>query len=278
MEESMTLEGKFSLVVGGARGLGRATALTFGREGSNVVLADILADRVVETAKEVEAAGVKALGVGCDVSDEDQVAALVKRCIDEFGQIDVMVNTVAWIDTPDFIVNLSREMFEKTLLYDLTTHFLVAKHVVRAMLPRQSGRIINISSAAGLRGSSMRVAYCVAKAGVIMLSETLDAEYGDKGIIVNALCPTGIAGERLDALMQLYTEQRAKNGIQQPQVQQGPAANSSRAIPGTMEPSELAEYILFLADEAPAEVKGRGLTMQEVHMMMEAAGVAPQRA
>lgn len=268
----MKLENQVALVVGGARGLGRATALAFAREGANVILADILADRVEETAREVQDLGVQAFGVPCDVSDEDQVEAMVTRGVETFGQIDILVNTVAWIDTPDLIVNLSREMFEKTLLYDLTSHFLVAKHVVRAMLPRQSGRIINISSMAGKRGSSMRVAYCVAKAGVIMLSETLDAEYADQGIVANALCPGGITGERLDALMQLYAQQRAKNGQEEPRRPR--PANADGRVPGILEPAELAEYILFLASPDAPRVGGQGLSLQDVEKMRAAAEVS----
>lgn len=267
------MNGKVALVVGGARGLGRATALAFAREGASLALVDILADRVAETAEEIKATGAAALGLGIDVSDEDQVEAMVQRCLDEYGQIDVMVNTVAWIDTPEMIINLSREMFEKTLLYDLTTHFLVAKHVTRAMLKRNSGRIINISSAAGFKGSPMRVAYCVAKAGVMMLSETLDAEYGDQGIIANALCPTGISGERLDALMELYAQQRAKNG--QPEPSRPASGNSTGRTPGVMSPEELAEYLLFLGSEAPAEVRGRALAVKDVAELMQAAGAKP---
>src|SRR5918996_6129555 len=94
------LRGRVALITGGGRGLGRAAALACAREGADVVAADILSDGVAETAREAQAMGVKAIGVSCDSSDESLVEALVRQTVTEFGRLDILVNTVAWIEPP----------------------------------------------------------------------------------------------------------------------------------------------------------------------------------
>jgi NAD(P)-dependent dehydrogenase (short-subunit alcohol dehydrogenase family) len=111
----MTLDGHVALVTGGGRGLGRATALALAARGCAVVVADVLADETAETERLLLAAGAHGLGVVRDVSDETAVARLIKLVVDDFGQLDVLVNTVAWIDPPGLLVDMPHEIWEKTL-------------------------------------------------------------------------------------------------------------------------------------------------------------------
>jgi NAD(P)-dependent dehydrogenase (short-subunit alcohol dehydrogenase family) len=247
-----------ALITGGGRGLGRATALALAREGANVVVADILEDGAAQTERDLNALGVESLGVVCDVSSEANVERLVKQTMDKFGQIDILVNTVAWIDPPGLLVDMPLEVWEKTLLYDLTTHFLVCKHTLKtSMIPRNYGRIVNISSEAGKGGYRLRGAYCAAKASVINLSMTLAVETAEYNIKVNAVCPRGIAGVRLDTLREMFADYAATRGQARPPRPQAAAQSVDR----TMQPEELAEFIVFLVSPEGSRINGQAITV-----------------
>src|SRR5215207_698389 len=250
----MKLQGQVALVTGGGRGLGRATALVLAREGANVVVADILEDGARQTERDVNALGVEGLGVVSDVSVETNVEQLIKHTLDKFGQLDIVVNTVAWIDPPGLLVDMPLDVWEKTLTFDLTSHFLVCKHALKqAMIPRNYGRIVNISSEAGKGGYRLRGAYCAAKAGVINLSMTLAAETAEYDIKVNALCPRGIAGVRLDTLREMFADYAASRG----QQRQPPPQAAAPQVDRTMQPAELAELILFLVSPEGSRINGQ---------------------
>jgi NAD(P)-dependent dehydrogenase (short-subunit alcohol dehydrogenase family) len=237
----MQLDGQVALVTGGARGLGRATALALAREGCRVAVADVL-------EAEAPPGGFAAQ---CDVSSEDAVAALVGRVVAEYGRLDVLVNTVAWIDPPGLLVDMPLEIWENTLKYDLTTHFLCCKYALREMIKRNYGRIVNTSSEAGKGGYRLRGSYCVAKAGVINLSQTLAVETAEYDIRVNAICPRGIVGPRLDRLRTLFAEYAEMHGEER-RPPRGPAP---------MDPAEVAEAILFLVSPAGARINGQALSI-----------------
>jgi sorbitol-6-phosphate 2-dehydrogenase len=243
----MRLAGQVALITGGGRGLGRATALALAREGCRVAVADVLEDAAMDTAREVNGRGVV-----CDVSDEAAVEALVRRVVDEFGQLDVLVNTVAWIDPPGLLVDMPLEVWEQTLRFDLTTHFLCCKHALRVMIPRNYGRIVNTSSEAGKGGYRLRGSYCVAKAGVINLSQTLAVETAEYDIRVNAICPRGIAGVRLNTLRAMFSDYFEMHAEQRRPLQ---------AADRTMDPAEVAETIVFLVSAEGARINGQAISI-----------------
>jgi NAD(P)-dependent dehydrogenase (short-subunit alcohol dehydrogenase family) len=249
----MQMQGQVALVTGGGRGLGRATALGLAKQGCSVVVADILADGAVETERLLRESGVGALGVHCDVSDESAVAALIARTLEQFGRLDILVNTVAWIDPPGLLVDMPLDVWEKTLKYDLTTHFLCCKHALRPMIERNYGRIVNVSSEAGNGGYRLRGSYCAAKAGVIRLSQTLAAETTDYDIRVNAICPRGIAGVRVDTLRRMFDEYAEMHGDQRRGSRPSPARD--------MDPAEVASLIVYLVSPAGTRVNGQAITI-----------------
>ncbi len=244
----MKLRGQSALIVGGGRGLGRAIALAFGSEGANVVVADIVEERAVETSRAVEASGVRSLSVACDASNEREVEALIARTTRELGRLDILVNTAAWIDPPALIADLSLDVWEKTFRFDLTTYFLTCKHAVTAMIPRKYGRIVNVATEVAGMGVRTRGAYSAAKAGVVSLSRTLSVENAEHGIIVNALCPGGIAGERLDEIRSLMTP---------PREPQDPSVASHRL----MDPREVADIVTFLVSPEGTRIRGQALVI-----------------
>lgn len=247
------MDGQVALVTGGGRGLGRATALALAKEGCAVVAADILEDEVLQTQRLLRETGAKGLGLHCDVSDESAVASLVNRVRDEFGRIDVLVNTVAWIDPPDLLVDMPLEVWEKTLKYDLTTHFLCCKHALRGMIENNYGRIVNVSSEAGRGGYPLRGSYCVAKAGVINLSQTLAVETRDYDIRVNAICPRGIAGVRVETIRAMFDEYFEMHGGQR----RGPRPTGAN----DMDPAEVADVIVFLVSPQAAHINGQAISI-----------------
>jgi NAD(P)-dependent dehydrogenase (short-subunit alcohol dehydrogenase family) len=246
----MTLQGQVALVAGAGRGLGRATALSLARDGANVVLADILADDLAQTEREVTAAGARTAAVTCDLSDEAQVAALVARTTAEFGQLDILVNTVAWIDPPALVVDMPLEVWEKTLRYDLTTHFLCCKHALKVMIPRGYGRIVNTSSEAGTGGYRLRGAYGAAKAAVINLSMTLAAETSQYDIKVNVICPRAIEGVRHDRISEMFAEYIERSGSIGPAPSQGKPP---------MAAEDVAAVILFLVSKEASQITGQAI-------------------
>src|SRR5207247_537532 len=139
---------------------------------------DILADEVRETERIVRERGVRGLGVYCDVSTEAAVAGLIERVVSEFGRLDVLVNTVAWIDPPGLVVDMQLEVWENTLKYDLTTHFLCCKHALRGMIERNYGRIVNVSSEAGNRSLQARVGTCPSTPGRGLARDSKSATIG----------------------------------------------------------------------------------------------------
>jgi NAD(P)-dependent dehydrogenase (short-subunit alcohol dehydrogenase family) len=246
----MQLQGRVALVTGGGRGLGRATALALAAQGCDVVVADILGDDVALTERALLASGVRALGVRCDVTTEPAVEALVARVIQDFGRLDVLVNTVAWIDPPGLLVDMPLSVWEKTLQTDLTTHFLCCKHALKVMIARNYGRIVNTSSDAGRGGYPLRGSYGVAKAGVINLSMTLALETAEYDITVNAICPRGIAGVRNETIRSMFAEYAEQRGL---------PLRPPSSLGQLVQPQEVADVILFLVSPAAIRVNGQAI-------------------
>jgi citronellol/citronellal dehydrogenase len=199
----MKLAGKTAIVTGASRGLGKAIALGFAREGARVVLAartDVpkgngLEGTIHETAREIEALGGEALAVKCDVSDEESVVAMVEAARERFGRIDILVNNAgAAFHFPVAETPLKR--WETVLKVNLTGAFLCSKAVLPGMMEQRSGNIINISSlAADERDAGLvptGVAYAVAKAGLDRFTVGLAVEGGKYNIAVNALKPKDV--------------------------------------------------------------------------------------
>jgi len=195
------LEGKVAFITGSSRGLGKAFALSFAREGSDVVIAarteteGKLPGTIYQTAKEVEALGRRGLAVRCDVTSQESVETAVGKGLAEFGRIDILVNNagVAWWPP---ITETPLKRFELVLRVNLMGAFLCVKAVLPQMIDRRSGSIINISSLAAnkrVRGFS-GISYGVSKAALERFTFGLAAELGQYNIAVNALKPLRVVG------------------------------------------------------------------------------------
>jgi 3-oxoacyl-[acyl-carrier protein] reductase len=183
------LRGKVAIVTGASRGIGRATALALATEGANVVVnyasSQTAADQVVA---DITAMGGQAIAVPGDVSKTEQVDALINAAMDKWGQIDVLVNN-AGITRDTLLLRMKLEEWQAVIDLNLTGVFLCTKAVSKIMLKQKSGRIINITSVAGLMGNPGQANYSAAKAGVIGFTKTVAKELAPRGITVNAVAP-----------------------------------------------------------------------------------------
>lgn len=226
--------GPVAVVTGAARGLGRVVAATFAREGYRLVLVDLLP--LDDTVAEVRSLGATGLAVTVDVSSELDVALLAAHVAARFGRADVLVNN-AGVSLLQPAEATSTADWRRVLDINLTGPFLLCRELGAPMLASGSGSIVNVASIAGLRAVSHRAAYNASKHGLIGLTSTLAAEWGGRGVRVNAVCPGWIKTE-MDA------EDQASGGYTDADiVDQVPLARFASA-------ADVAAAISFLADPA----------------------------
>ncbi|HET6665816.1 MAG TPA: 3-oxoacyl-ACP reductase family protein [Intrasporangium sp.] len=179
------LEGKVAIVTGAARGLGRGIVERLASEGAVVVVTDVNAEGAQQTATEL---GGSAVGLGCDVSDYDSVAAMVADVKDRFGRIDVLVNNAGWDKAAPFL-DLDQELWPRIIGINLFGVLNTSKAVLPIMAEQGSGSVVNISSDAGRVGSSGEAVYSAAKGGVIAFTKSMAREMARKQVRVNVVCP-----------------------------------------------------------------------------------------
>jgi 3-oxoacyl-[acyl-carrier protein] reductase len=184
----MRLKDKVAIITGAGRGIGQATSVKFAREGAKVVVCDLSADAIAETAKLCEAAGGAAFPYVADVTDPKSLAAMVKATVEKWGRIDCLVNN-AGIVADAQMKNMSEDQFDRVIEVNLKGVFNCTKAVVDTMLAQQSGVILNASSIVGLHGNFGQTNYAASKFGVIGMAKTWARELGRKGIRSNAVCP-----------------------------------------------------------------------------------------
>jgi len=185
----MRFEGKVAVVTGGARGIGRAVALRLAREGASVVV-NYLSNQAAadEVVGQIQAAGGQAIAVQCDVSNVAQAQALVERAREAFGRVDVLVNN-AGTTRDTLIMRMTEEDWDLVIDTNLKGAFNCVKAASRPMVKQRYGRIINITSVAGLDGNAGQANYASAKAGLVGLTKTVAKELGSRGITCNAVAP-----------------------------------------------------------------------------------------
>jgi len=244
----MLLKDKVALVTGAGVGIGRAIAMACSREGAKVVVADFNETTGHEAVALIKSAGGEAAFVQADVSDEQQVANMVSFCIATFGGLDVACNSAAVSRGSGPIHQFERKVFDDTLEMCLTNTFLCQKYQVEHMLTKGFGSIVNISSNASLKGQPYNTAYAAAKAGVNTLTMSSAAEYGSKGIRINAVSPGVI---RTPGVEKYFEEQ--------PKIAEG--LKRSAVMNRIGEPEEIAEAVVFLLSDRASFITGQILSV-----------------
>jgi 3-oxoacyl-[acyl-carrier protein] reductase len=193
-ERGISLVGKTALITGGGSGIGRSIAQTFAEQGAKVVITGRTEPRLHEAAREIVSTGGKCLPVKGDVSKEEDVTRVVAASRKEFGEIDILVNNAGVSKEASFMA-LSLADWDHQLAVNLKGVIYCIRAVLPGMQDRKAGKIINIASAAGLRGLPGSAAYSAAKAAVIALTQSLGGEIGSSGIRANVICPGPIETE-----------------------------------------------------------------------------------
>jgi NAD(P)-dependent dehydrogenase (short-subunit alcohol dehydrogenase family) len=237
---------RVALVTGASRGIGAATARAFATAGAAVALAARDAVALAQLAREIEAAGGRALAVPTDVGDAAAVAALVERTMATFGRLDAAVNNAGGGHPPTPLAELAVDDFDAGVRLNLRGVFLALKFEIPAMLAGGGGAIVNMTSTAALQGVRGLGAYVAAKHGVVGLTKTAALEYGARGIRVNAIAPGPILTERLAAAGDAVRAQAAR----------------ARPLGRVGRPEEVAALALWLCSDQAAFLTGATIPLE----------------
>ncbi len=237
----MLLKGKKAVVTGGSRGIGAEIVKIFLNEGAGVYFMDLVASEIMDEFEALaRKSDVQVFFKEADVSSEENVTAIVKAILAESGGIDILVNN-AGITRDGLLFRMPLENWESVLKINLTSAFLVSKHIAMAMMKQRSGSIVNMASVVGIGGNAGQTNYSASKAGLIGFTKSLAKEVATRGVRVNAVAPGYIDTEMTRKLNE--KAQKAMLG----QVPMG--------RPGT--PEEVAKVVLFLASDLASYVTGR---------------------
>jgi NAD(P)-dependent dehydrogenase (short-subunit alcohol dehydrogenase family) len=246
MNPTYDFTGQVALVTGAGSGMGLSTAQAFAEAGAAVVLADINEAALRAATDGLTAVGHRALGVTCDVSDEDQVAAMVERAVATFGRLDMAFNNAGIQAPPSDAADEPADVFDRVNAINLRGVWACMKHELRQMRAQGSGAIVNCSSLGGLVGLPSRAAYHASKHGVIGLTKSAALEYAPRGIRVNAICPGTIETPMVAAMI-------AKGELNVPEaVANQPIGRLGRA-------EEIAAAVLWLCSPGASFVLGVAL-------------------
>lgn len=195
----MLLKDKVAFVTGAARGIGREIALCFAREGADVAVCDREESDAEATASAIRALGRRSIALGADVSNAQQVQGAVNKIIDSLGTIDILVNN-AGITRDTFLIRMSETDWDSVLAVNLKGAYNVTRAVIKPMMKRRSGKIVNISSVIGLIGNAGQANYAASKAGLIGLTKSVAKEMASRGVTVNAIAPGFIETKMTEVL------------------------------------------------------------------------------
>ncbi|HHW32452.1 MAG TPA: 3-oxoacyl-[acyl-carrier-protein] reductase [Clostridiaceae bacterium] len=196
----MSLKGKTALVTGAGRGLGKAIALKLAQMGANIVLNDIVnSDSVDSTAKEFTEAGYNVIVIKGDVRNTEDVENMMKKTVEVFGSLDILVNN-AGITRDTLLLKMTEKDWEDVIGINLTGAFICTKAAAKIMVKQRSGKIINISSVAGVMGNPGQANYSASKAGLIGLTKSTAKELASRNITCNAVAPGLIVSKMTDVL------------------------------------------------------------------------------
>ena len=240
----MRLQDKVAIVTGSARGLGKAMVLKMVAEGAKVVVTDINREACQTVKAEIEAAGGTALAVKCDVTNREEVSALVAETVKTFGKVDILVNN-AGITRDAQMVKMTDDNWDAVMNTNLKSMFICSQVASQPMIKQGYGRIINISSIAGQEGNFGQANYSAAKAGAIGLTKTLSKELGRKGITVNVVSPGFIMSEMSAAIPEKIKEQL---------IARIPLNRAGQ-------PEEIASAVAYLASDEAAFITGQVLSV-----------------
>jgi NAD(P)-dependent dehydrogenase (short-subunit alcohol dehydrogenase family) len=237
------VENKVALITGGGSGIGRATALLFGREGAKVMVADYDPEGGEHTVKTIKETGGAAVFHAADVSNPQDVDGLMHKVVETYGRLDCAFNNAGIEGQGGETPECSLDNWNRVIAINLTGVFLCMKYEIPLMLKHGGGSIVNTASAAGLVGLAGGSAYVAAKHGVAGLTKTAALEFAQKGIRVNAVCPGFIRTPMVERVLDKGTISEEQIFASEPMHRMG-------------KPEEIAEAVLWLCSDASSFVTG----------------------
>ena len=232
------LKGRTAIVTGASRGIGKAIAVMFASEGADVVVTSRSERLIANLARDIAQSGSKSLAVTADLEVDADLQRIADETLSRFGRIDILVNNAGIIHPPIDLVDFEFDLWRRVVTVNLEAVALLTKHCLPSMMENNYGKVINISSIGGRKGSKGRSAYRATKAALISLTESVAAETKPYGIDVNCICPAGVDTEG-------YRE----------------AFNTRGKVddPSLMAPEEIAKLAVFLASEESSSVTGTAI-------------------
>ena len=252
----MNLTNQVAVVTGAGQGIGKASALALAAAGAHVVVADISGQTADETADAITSLQRRALAVPADVGDLGDIDRMVRRAVEAFGQIDILVNNAGVTRRAD-IMELTEEDWDRIHRVNAKGVFFCLQRVAREMIPRRSGRIINIASIAGkgYEGTS-NAAYAASKGAVISLTKTAAQQLGRHNINVNSVCPGVTRTALSDANLRIRAQQQ---GVSMEEMER----RRAEAIPlrRANDPEDIAAMVVFLASAGARNITGQSFNV-----------------
>jgi NAD(P)-dependent dehydrogenase (short-subunit alcohol dehydrogenase family) len=258
----MELQDKIAVITGAGRGIGRTIALAYAKEGANLVLASRSQEALEETQAMVEDIGCKALVVPTDIRNEDSVYNLAEQALGFFGRVDVLVNNSGITGPTTPLWNTSLAEWEETFAVNVTGAYLCCRAFLPAMIEKQSGSIIMISSMTGKRPLFGRTAYAGSKLALVGIARTLAWEVGPYGIRVNVISPGAVEGERIKRVVR---EIATSQSISEDEALRQFTSNSP--LGRIVRPEDIAAAAVFLASEKAASITGEDLNVSSGTVM-----------
>ena len=248
-----TLDGKIALVTGGASGIGRATALTFAREGAKLIIADMNEDGGQQTVHMITENGGDATFVQVDVTSATEVEAMISKTVETYGRLDCSFNN-AGVGTPSRVptADYTEEQWDYVLSINLKGVWLCMKYEIPQMLKQGGGVIVNTASVAGLVGLPTSSAYVASKHGVVGITRTAALEYAKQGIRVNCVCP---------GYIETPMTERSRNDPERMALM-----IAKEPVGRLGKPEEIAEAVVWLCLDAASFVTGHTMTVDGGYM------------